>query len=256
MLLVREFLAMGLALALLLLWREISSLHCASLILPVLVIMMIMFNRRDYALRRRRCVVGCLLKQDTSLYRIFSGHWLISIVSLLLSIISGSILMLQMILWRSDILLMLALDLLMILALYHGVAYWLQSMARPDMNEVVTKQLVTIINTLFLFAGFVMLQLYATFPEYLIPYSFSQTLAAASESVSSSCDVTQLLLKLLREQEAIGLWLMIKASSQLDNTLLQWLAWVFYLAGSAIGLWGFSRYLTQVLALARRSHEK
>lgn len=246
----REILAVGLALVLLLFWREFSTLHCVVGILPVMIISVIALNRRDYAVRRRRCLVACVLERDTGAYQYLSGHWLVTLNSIIFAIIAGGILSLQLVLWDKSIWLLLLVNSLFVLLLFHGVGSVLKRVIQPGMHEAVVKHLTSWINTILLLGVLVWIQFNSPFPEYLSAGSLSQSIAGAAASYDSSCAITQALVRLSLEQEVVGLWFMINTTAGLSSQPLQWAVWAIFLAVNAVGLWGFSYYLTQVIAFA------
>lgn len=246
----REILAAGLAFTLLLFWRELSAEHCVSLVIPLLIIVVIAMNRREYALRRRRCMVNCTFTRESGIYHLLTGHWLVTVSAIFFAVMSGGVLALQLVTWRDELLLLLAIDLAMLWGIYHLLSVILKPITRIEMHEVLTKKLAAYSNTFLLLMAMVWTQLHSPFPEYLVANSLMQSLVAASSAYSSNCLVTQQLVQLLLEQEVIGFWLMLHATDEIDSLFLQWLSWGIFLAVNAIGLSGLSRYFTQIIAFA------
>ena len=231
----------------LVIWRQIYDEHCAALVIPLAIILFIAFQAAEFGIAKRYCFANCFLPEGSFFYRMITGRVLTIFISILVSIITGAVLVLNFITWDFIILSVLAIDALFLCILFLIITYTLRSHIKPKMGKIAVKHLTVMINTTLLLAVLVAIQLNTNIPEYIDKSSLTKTIENASKTVSSNCEVINTLTKLNTEKEAVTWWLMFQVSKNSNNPTFRWAAWLLFLLSSSLSVWAYSRFLVQVI---------
>jgi hypothetical protein len=243
---VRIIAAAALAFAALVLW--IYSRHCIALVIPAIVIVIITISTREYAVKRRKCLADYHFRKRSILHRVFSSSTLTTVRSFAISAIAGTTLMLNLLTWNSITLAVLALDIVFVAAVFKVALRACEPVTMVGISPIVAKMCASWINTVVIVAVLFLIQLHSSFPDYL-DSSLSVTMERALRTVGSHCDLLDPVVKLHHAKEALGWWLMLGGTMQLNQTSAL-AAWSLYLLSGSLSIWAYSRYMTQVIHLA------
>lgn len=243
-----------LAFTALLVWKETYQYHCISLVIPAFVILIISLNARRWAIQRRSCFAKCYFCKSSIITRIYHGKVVVTILAFLASIISGAVLMLNIITWNLSAIVLLAADLVILLLLYWAIQKLLNKSLNKLSAPIFIKNVTSALNTVILLVSLTVIQFYSKMPNYLAS-GWKETITRASNQTNSYCPITNNLVKAQSVKEATGWWLILSTTAQSSNVSIKYIGWLIFLLSGSISLWAYSRYMTEVIYMSIRGQE-
>lgn len=236
--------------ALMLGWSLVYPLGCWSLVLPAVAVFVLMLAGRARMLWRRRCLADCLFVDGSPLHRLLRSRILISLAALIVAMALTSVLMMTVPRWDFSILAIVALDALLITALYlwlHRASAGLLRVNRAC-RSLFARVWTVRVNVLLMLPLLVLVQLQQPPPDYLDgALQLRPTLQAASASVASECILVDAVVRLGREGEAFAWWVIMKATQAIEQEVLRWVAWLLFLLSGSLSLWAYSSFCAQLV---------
>ena len=224
--------------------RLAPTLACAGLLVLLLpAVMLVAWNMLEPAVMRRRAFVNQYLVSGRLLSRWLSRHLLLTLWQILKAMVLVTVLLITALEWPGWMLLLLLLDVLATLALYHLLQRLMRGQARPWAADILARRLLVWCNALLLVAAAVAGELITEHPDYR-PLDWSGTLGEALASVQVGCSLFAPLARAGAGQEAIAWRLMQLGMEGVSDEQLALLAWALFLAASTLALWAWSRLLS------------
>ncbi len=195
------------------------------------------------------------LQTDTFLYRFFMAKIISIIKAFSLAFLLSCALLIQVIFWSYQVLILLFIDTILLFLCYSFFKKLLQKQIQVLMLTAFAKHWTIILNVFVLMVALTLLQLYSTIPEYL-DNSLEKTLIQATQNLHAQCQIIDFFVILNAQKEAVFWWLMVNASENISNNLFKWLAWLSFLLSGSLGVWGYSRYLVEIISWIDTQEEK
>ena len=244
MVVLRIAVAAVLGIAVLAVWRFGHEAGCIALVFLPLVALPVALGLREAALLRRRAFADTVFVPRTLLHRRFRSATIPTLAASLAALLAATMLLLDLILEEEGVLLVLAADvplLILLLTLYGRV---LAPVLRPAAWRIVAKAWTAWTNAVLLVTLKVGYDFFALDPPLRSGSGFT---TYPGPSGYGHCDALTALLTLrgkidgrLRvEMEAV------------EATLPGLMLWIAFLAVSALGAFGFSRYMVEILDWSR-----
>lgn len=235
-------------------WSLIYPLGCWSMLLPAIVAAVLTLARRDRLAWRRRCLADCLFAGGSPLHRLLRSRFLITLAAAGVALMLTGVLIITIPRWDFTILAIIALDGLLITALFA----WLHRLSggrlgvNPAHRTLFARVWTVRINVLTMLPLLMLVQLQQPPPDYLDRDGHLRaTLQDASASVTSECVPVDTLVRLGREGEAFAWWAILKATQAIEQRLLRWIAWLVFLLSGSLSLWAYSSFCVQLVHYAR-----
>jgi hypothetical protein len=239
-------------------WSLIYPLGCWSALLPAIVAAVLTLARRDRLAWRRRCLADCLFTSGSPLHRLLRSRALITLGAAAVALLLTGVLVVSIPRWDFTILAVVALDGLLITALfawlYHVSGGWLG--VNPTHRTLFARVWTVRVNVLAMLPLLMLVQLQQPAPDYLDrDGQLRATLQAASASVTSECVAVDTLVRLGREGEAFAWWAILKATQAIEQRLLRWIAWLVFLLSGSLSLWAYGSFCVQLVHYAHPHRE-
>lgn len=241
--------AIALCLGALAAWRETYALHCAALVVPAFVYLMIVLGLREGGVLRRRFFAEFYFRDGSWLRAFFSRTLLVTILALFAAVIPAAALCLDLTTWTSYELAVVAADavvLVLLLRMFDGMT---RGAARPEVRAVLVKRWAVAVNVVLLVTGLIAARLMTPPPVYALP-TLSATMAEASQVLSSACPWIDAALQLQIGKEALGWWLILSTEARLgagdDAGFIRWLAWAIFLISGSLSAYAYGTFLAQL----------
>lgn len=227
------------------------TLGCGGLLILLLpAVSLLGWNMLESAMMRRRAFVNQYLVPGRLLSRSLSRHLFLTLWQIVKAMVLAVVLMVTALKWPGWMLLLLLLDVLVALALYHLLLRLMQRQARPWVAGILARRLLVWGNAMLLVLVVVAGELVTEHPDYR-PRDWSGTLGEALSSVQVACELFAPLARAGAGQEAIAWRLMQLGVEGVSSDHLVLLAWLLFLAASTLALWAWSRLLSGSLIDAR-----
>lgn len=240
---------------LLLLWSLTYSLQCWALGLPLIIILIATVAARDRIRHRRQCLADCYFVRDSLLHRVLRSTTIITVISVVIATFLTVILLSSTPGWSIEMLALLAIDSIVIATLYFGLLHAANGVFKVNegFRSIFARNWTVAINVPAVVVALLLLQLREPPPDYLDPsLDLTTTMQAASNELTSKCQIIDTLIRTQQEAEAFSWWLMVKSSSVIEDGHLRWAVWLFFLLSGALGLLAYSRFCVQLVHYAQQ----
>lgn len=150
---------------------------------------------------------------------------------------------------------LLAIDSIVIATLYFGLLHAANGVFKVNegFRSIFARNWTVAINVPAVVVALLLLQLREPPPDYLDPsLDLTTTMQAASNELTSKCQIIDTLIRTQQEAEAFSWWLMVKSSSVIEDGHLRWAVWLFFLLSGALGLLAYSRFCVQLVHYAQQ----
>lgn len=236
-------------------WALTFHTGCLPLILPLTIAVVLATALTEQSVARRRCRAQCWFEQGSCLYRVLH-RWVIAAVLSSVAASAGTVVLAAGVALADFLhVAVLAADAVLVALLYVVFAHLAGARLRvtPAYRRIFAIRVTVMLNMLAMLITFVYLGLESPPPAYLDGHlELKPTLDAAVRSVTAECLYVDRVLSWVREGEAFGWWLMLRAHRQIEVGELRWLAWVLFLSGGTLGLWAYSTFCARVVAKGTR----
>ncbi|QQW84724.1 hypothetical protein HG568_01690 [Helicobacter pylori] len=232
--------------ALLGLWRWTYDKSCFSLFFVLLILGIVAYSYISLKMHQRECFAKCYVNKESCLFTMLHSPIMVSCFYVIFSIftsvsIAYSVLDYNWMMWG------IVFCTIVVCAAVFGVfEKMLKNIIKEDYLMLMSREASSLVGALF----FVVLSCYVIYtnniPGYLKP-ALIDTIKAASDSIYSSCDYTDYVLKVGKMLEGFAWWGMFKAESMGMNKgfmFAGWVAFIFYNALSGIAI---SRLSAQII---------
>lgn len=245
MVILRSLVAAALGMAVLAVWRLGHEIGCIALWFVPLVALPIALGQWEGAMFRRCTLVNATFRQGTLLHRLFRGGAITFLIATAMALVTGIMLLLDLIVEEGAVLYVLALDTVLLFLLMTLLDKALRPALHPHARRIVTKSWASWINAAFLVA----LKIAYDFHALRAPLQQGDGYTTYSGPLEAThCGILSALLALLGRIDG-----RLRVEMEVVDATLPGLAlWISFLALSAFGAFGFSRYMVEILDWARR----
>ena len=220
------------------------TLGCFGLLLLLMpAVILIGWNMLESAMMRRRAFINQYLVPGRLLSRWLSRHLFLTLWQIVKGMGLVVVLMVTALRWPGWMLLLLLLDVLVALALYHLLLRLMQRQAKSWVAGILARRLLVWSNAMLLVLAVVAGELLTEHPDYR-PLDWSGTLGEALSSVQVGCELFAPLARAGAGQEAIAWRLMQLGIQGVSSEHLMLLAWLLFLTASTLAVWAWSRLLS------------
>ena len=243
-----------LGILILLFWYSTFKLSCFSLIIPFIVTGIIFKSNYEISITKKRCFADCYLKKESFLYKFFTKHFFVILVSIMNAFMLSSILMVNLTIFNITDFFILFIDIFIIITLYNYVIK--NNSINKNMNNPLTKNFVSILNSSFLVVLFLIINLFQTPPAY-IDNSLVTTVYNVVKPYSN-CNFINNIVTFSNEIVAIKWWIMIKMSFEIGDKYhyLKEIIWLIYLIGNYLMAYAFSKYILELINFTKEYDEE
>ena len=189
------------------------------------------FSIAEMKIIKKQTLAEVLFHKNTSLLHIFKSVWLILLVSLFVAFGVSVVLLIQVLFLSSNMLIILALDVVLISFIYKEVHKRLSKTLKDGFLEVVARRWSVWINSAVLLVTFVIYQFFST-PQ--------------SEIIAIDCEIVNFLASLFHYKELLEWSVMSSSLSSVgvDKSFFSWLIYLFISQG--VFVWAYSKLLLSV----------
>ncbi|MCB1785448.1 MAG: hypothetical protein KDJ33_04305 [Gammaproteobacteria bacterium] len=241
--------------AVLLLWAVVYRLGCWSLFVPIGVAGVLTLFIRERLLWRRRCRADCLFEQDSTWHRLLRGRLFATVYAVALAGVLSGALASAVPTWDFTTLVVVAFDALLLVVLFLGALHLGGTVlkVRERHRRLFARHWAVAVNVFLLLGILLWMQLDRPPPDYLDDgLALGPTLQTASAGVAAVCPIVDTLVRMRVEAEAASWWVAIKASPLVEDHGLRWIAWLAFLVGDALSLWGYGTLCAGLIDAAHR----
>ncbi len=227
-------------------WKASYSYHCISLIFPLIMLFVISRGYIELKMEERSCFKKCYFKENTFFSRILTSRFFVTIFYLLLSIVMTISTFLisidfSILLWSYFIV-----HILLSVLLFRYLNHLFKNTFHDKYQLIFAREWTIRIMTVLLIVVFIYISLNEYTPVYL-SHSLSETVNNATNAISSSCDVINVILKFGKTVDSSFWWVVYESTEQVNNTLIKtgiWFAFLFY---NSLALLGINRLMLQII---------
>ncbi len=244
MVFLRSLVAAALGIAVLAVWRLGHESGCIALIFVPLVAFPIALGLREGSVFRRRILADAVFVPGTILHRLFRGGVLALVASVATALVTSAFLLADIIMEEGWLLAVLALDTLLLALLLGLLDRALARTLRPPARRILAKSGAAWINAVLLVA----MKIAHDFHALSAPLKQGDGFTTYSgPSTPTHCEILSTLLALRGRIDG-----RLRVEMEAVEATLPGLAlWIAFLALSALGAFGFSRYMVEILDRAR-----
>jgi len=240
----RSLVAAALGIAVLAVWHYGHQIGCIALIFIPLVAVPIALGLWEASLFRRRVLADSVFVRGTLLHRFYHGGAISLLKALATALVVATMLLLDLTGEEIWIFYALAGDTLLLIVLMTGLDRLFVSRLLPRARRIVVKSWATWINAAFLVALKIEHEFFALKPPLREGGGFT---TYPGPSHATHCEILSILLSLRGRIDGR----MRVEMEAVDATLPGLVLWIAFLAVSALGAFGFSRYMVEILDRSR-----
>ncbi|WP_456449450.1 hypothetical protein [Hydrogenimonas sp.] len=200
----------------------------------------------DLKMHERRCLRACYLQPGTFLAKLLLSPVIVTLFYLVISLtmaLSGFLALVDLT-WTLRA--YLAVHTLTALLLYRMLLSALRTRVKEGFLALLAREWSIDFMAVVLVSAVFYAAYEGSVPAYLHE-DLRRTVVAATNSVGSACGVTDTLLRLHRELEAMAWWFMTKESAIVGNDLLRAGSWILFLLYNSLAVLGLNRFTLQVV---------
>lgn len=227
-------------------WIDAYEHYCLALLFPFIILLLISYGSIELKMQERICLKKCYFREDTIMAKLLSSRILVTIFSVIVSVMMTITILSTTIdyslVWWSYLLLHTTLSTI----LYRLLLVSSASMLQPSYHALFAREWTINLMTLLIIPIFVYFTLNGYTPLYLDD-GLVQTIQNASIGVSSSCEITQSLLKWMKEIDAALWWLVSNSAKSVEPLWLKVGIWLSFITYNSLALLGINRLIIHVI---------
>ncbi len=227
-------------------WTGAYGYCCFALLFPLIVLLLISYGSIELKMQERICLKKCYFRKDTLMAKLLSSRILVTVFSVVVSIMMTITILSTIIdysfVWWSYLLLHTILSAI----LYRLLLASSVSMLQPSYHALFAREWTINLMALLIIPIFVYITLNGYTPLYL-DEGLEQTIQNASIAVSSSCEVTQSLLRWMKEIDAALWWLVSNSAKSIEPLWLKVGIWLSFIIYNSLVLLGINRLIIHVI---------
>ena len=211
-------------------------------------------------MQARVCFRDCFFKRESLFAKMLSSKILVTVFYLILStLMTISALAVAVELPVELWLYLLAAHTMLIVMIYKFFDHIFVNTIQESYRGLMAREWTIHITALLLIVVVLYLSYEGYTPEYLSA-GLGETVLNASNSISSDCTVTTVLLKIQKEIDATFWWIVINGDEQIEYRPLKVGSWFLFLFFNSLAILGINRFIAQIVYLAdkifqRKSYE-
>lgn len=232
---------------LLLLWKSTYSYSCFSLIFPIIIMLVISASFISKKMQERICHKNCYIN-DTSIFAKFlTSRIMVTIFYIIVSIFMSITIMYNVLEYSFQLWIYLLFHILFVIGLYKMILKKLQNTITKSFLKIYAREITINISSLLLFIVYVLIIVkFSYIPEYLDD-TIETTLQNATNSISSSCNYIDIMLRIKTEIDA-SFWFMLNQGTGIltEKYFIAsiWLAFIFI---NGLAVLGMNRFIVQTV---------
>jgi len=145
-----------------------------------------------------------------------------------------------------DILIYLLLHVVLVILIFSYLNRLLIHTVKSKYLYILSREITITISSIFLFAVYLYLSLYAYEPVYL-QESLTKTIKSASNIMGSDCYYLDYVLRLKSELDGWMWWMITKSSSTIQNGFVNVIVWIVFMIVNAFAIVGINRFIVQIV---------
>ncbi len=231
----------------LLLWKSTYSYSCLSLIFPVIIILVISSSFISKKMQERICHKNCYINDNSIFARFLISSIIVTIFYIIVSIFMTISIMHNVLEYSSQLWIYFLLHILSVIGLYKMFFKMLQNTISKAFLRIYAREITINISSLILFIVYVSIIVkFSYIPEY-VDDTFETTLQNATNSISSSCNYIDIILRIKTEIDA-SFWFMLNQGTEMltEKYFIAsvWLAFIFI---NGFAILGINRFIVQTV---------
>lgn len=234
-------------LLILLSWNQAYQYNCyLAMLFPVAILIIISYSFIELKMKERICFRNCYFHRNTILFKLLTSRISVSIFYGVISIVMTITLVFSVVSFPLLLWLYLIVHTLLSVLLYKILEKSFKNMVNDDYKALFSREWTINIMAFFIIAVYVFIALYGYAPAYLTE-SLDQTIKNASNSISSSCNVINTILKFKVELESIFWWVTSNSTVDLNNPWQKVGVWMSFILFNSMAMLGINRFIIQVI---------
>lgn len=234
-------------------WRSFYESSCLALVFPIVWTAVISQSIFDIKMRKRFCFRNCFFNEGSFFYRIFSSALLIIIYAILLSSIMVLTMMYEIIVYETGILMYLVFHVILVVFIFVFFIDYFSRTLKKEYQEIFVREWTVKLSAAFFFVAYAFYIYNGYVPVYL-ESTIKDTMVSASNSIGSSCAITDYLLRLKAEIDSL-LWWGVDQSTGVKK--ISTLTWVLFIIINGFAILGLNRFVVQsVFRIDKVIHEQ
>ncbi len=229
-------------------WIISYQYHCIALLFPLIVWLTISYSFIELKMQERNCLRKCYFKKETFIARLLSSRFMVILFYLIISTMMSITILSSAIEYSQIWWLYLVIHTLLSLILYRTILYLSATIIKPSYQKLFAREWTINGMTFLILPFFIYLALNSYAPTYL-QENFIQTIQSASNTLYSSCTITQKILIWSKELDASLWWLVYSSASYAKATWLKASIWISFIIYNSIAILGINRLIVQVIYL-------
>ena len=227
-------------------WRQTYSHSCFSLIFFLIILGVISLSFISIKMQERNCFKNCYFKESSIFSKMLSSRVLVTVFYLIISILMSISIVHALVSFSMDILIYLLLHVVLVILIFSYLNRLLIHTVKSKYLYILSREITITISSIFLFAVYLYLSLYAYEPVYL-QESLTKTIKSASNIMGSDCYYLDYVLRLKSELDGWMWWMITKSSSTIQNGFVNVIVWIVFMIVNAFAIVGINRFIVQIV---------
>ncbi|ABB43531.1 hypothetical protein Suden_0250 [Sulfurimonas denitrificans DSM 1251] len=227
-------------------WRASYHYGCYTLLLPIIVLFIISHSFVELKMQERFCFRDCYFVEKSFFANLLSSRSFVVIFYIILSLLMTISLIYAVIDFKMFFWIYLIFQLLFATFIFKWFKKILSLSIKQSFLSLFSRELSINISSILLLLVYVYISLEGYAPEYLRE-TLKETQVVASNTISSSCYITNYILKVKIEIDSIFWWSFSSFAEHIDNTLLKSIAWFGFIFMNGLAILGLNRFILQIV---------
>lgn len=229
-------------------WKVSYFYGCYVLILPVAVLLIISHSFIESKLHERFCFRDCYFVKNSFFSNLLSSRFFVILLYLVFSIIMSVSILYAVIDFTSMFWIYLLFQLLIVVFFYRWLSVSLSGTVRDRYLKIFSKEWSIRISSLLLVVVYIYTSLQGYEPAYLRA-TLEETLLVASNTMYSSCEIIDTVLKIKVELDSMFWWSFSKYATTLESSSLKITVWISFIFMNSLAILGINRFMAQTIYL-------
>ncbi len=229
-------------------WSEHYGLGCYMLFSPLIILVLISYSFIELKMHERRCFQECYFESKTLFAKMLLSPIFVTIFYLIASIFMMLSAIYISVEFDRQIWIYIALHILFCVLVYRYFLLSLDGVVKDKSRRLFAREWSINVGAILFVLVYVYFTIYEYEPSYL-QSGLDESFGGASESISSSCVISNYILKLQRELDAIFWWAVDRSTQSISQKFINYAIWFAFLVTNSFAVLGINRFIVQSIYL-------